>query len=56
MSHAAFRAAAIAATRQLAKRQYTWLRSFAPQRTLDPAREDALRFLDERLAMLVGSR
>jgi len=56
VSHAAFRAAAIAATRQLAKRQFTWLRSLAPQLTLDPARDDALRVLDERLAALLQSR
>jgi tRNA dimethylallyltransferase len=56
VSHAAFRAAAIAATRQLAKRQFTWLRSLAPQRMLDPVRDDALRALNERLAALVGSR
>jgi tRNA dimethylallyltransferase len=56
VSHAALRAAAIAATRQLAKRQFTWLRSLAPQRMLDPVRDDALRALNERLAALVGSR
>jgi len=56
VSHAAFRAAAIAATRQLAKRQFTWLRSLAPRLTLDPARDDALRVLDERLAALLQSR
>jgi tRNA dimethylallyltransferase len=56
VSHAAFRAAAIAATRQLAKRQFTWLRSLAPRLTLDPARDDALRALDERLAALIQSR
>jgi tRNA dimethylallyltransferase len=56
VSHAAFRAAAIAATRQLAKRQFTWLRSLAPQLTLDPARDDALRALNDRLAALVDSR
>jgi tRNA dimethylallyltransferase len=56
VSPAAFRAAAIAATRQLAKRQLTWLRSLAPQCALDPARDDALRALDERLARLIPSR
>jgi tRNA dimethylallyltransferase len=56
VSHAAFRAAAIAATRQLAKRQFTWLRSLAPQLTLDPGRDDALRALNERLAALVDAR
>jgi tRNA dimethylallyltransferase len=38
---AAFREQAIAATRQLAKRQLTWLRSRAELRWFDPARDDA---------------
>jgi tRNA dimethylallyltransferase len=45
---AAFRAAAIAATRQLAKRQLTWLRALAPTLVLDPARDDALGALRRR--------
>jgi len=38
---AAFRAAAIAATRQLAKRQMTWLRSMADAMRIDPFAPDA---------------
>jgi tRNA dimethylallyltransferase len=49
---AEFRAAAIAATRRLAKRQMTWLRSLAPDLMLDPAVDDARRALGERLAAL----
>jgi tRNA dimethylallyltransferase len=45
---ATFRAAAIAATRQLAKRQFTWLRSMDPL-ALEPARDDALHQLERRL-------
>ncbi len=52
----AFRAAAIAATRQLAKRQLTWLRSLAPQLALDPRRDDALRAVEGRLTALAVSR
>jgi tRNA dimethylallyltransferase len=52
----AFRAAAIAATRQLAKRQFTWLRSLAPQLVLDPMRDDAPRVVEGRLAALASSR
>lgn len=37
-----FRAAAIAATRQLAKRQITWLRSMADAIRIDPFADDAL--------------
>jgi tRNA dimethylallyltransferase len=51
---AAFRAAAIAATRQLAKRQMTWLRSLAPSLALDPACDDAPGVLDRRLRELSG--
>jgi tRNA dimethylallyltransferase len=51
----AFRAAAIAATRQLAKRQLTWLRSLAPKLVLDPLRDDALLAVGERLAALSDS-
>ena len=52
----AFRAAAIAATRQLAKRQLTWLRSLAPQLTLDPLRDDVLRAVEGRVAARADSR
>ena len=48
----AFHAAAVAATRQLAKRQLTWLRSLAPQLVLDPLHDDALRAIGNRLAAL----
>lgn len=47
-----FRAAAIAATRQLAKRQMTWLRSLSIDQQIDPQREDALARLGERVAAL----
>lgn len=40
-SAAEFRAAAIAATRQLAKRQITWLRSMGDAATVDPFEQDA---------------
>ncbi len=40
---AEFRAAAIAATRQLAKRQFTWLRSLPVDLRIDPQQEDAIR-------------
>jgi len=38
-----FRAAALAATRQLAKRQMTWLRSMRDARLIEPTVENALR-------------
>jgi tRNA dimethylallyltransferase len=46
---AAFRAAGIAATRQLAKRQITWLRSMRDATLIDPFAPDAPRQLRERL-------
>ncbi len=49
---AEFRAAAIAATRQLAKRQLTWLRSMQDAVALDPFEPDALA----RLRALVAQR
>jgi tRNA dimethylallyltransferase len=49
---AQFRAAAIAATRQLAKRQMTWLRSLPIEQQIDPQREDAPARLQERIATL----
>ena len=48
----AFRAAAIAATRQLARRQLTWLRSMEDAVRVDPFAEDAL----ERIAGAIGYR
>jgi tRNA dimethylallyltransferase len=47
---AAFRDAALTATRHLAKRQLTWLRSLAPDHVLDPLTPD----LVERFAAIVG--
>ena len=47
-TEAEFRAAAIAATRQLAKRQFTWLRSLPIELRIDPQREDALAALERR--------
>ena len=45
---AEFRAAAIAATRQLAKRQFTWLRSLPVDLRIDPQQEDAIAVLERR--------
>jgi len=45
-----FRAAAIAATRQLAKRQITWLRSMADAIVIDPFAADALAQVRAQLA------
>lgn len=50
---ATFRDQAIAATRQLAKRQLTWLRADPALRWFDPATER--RRLDEALALFLGS-
>jgi tRNA dimethylallyltransferase len=41
-----FRAAAIAATRQLAKRQLTWLRSLPIELRIDPQQDDAFAVLE----------
>jgi tRNA dimethylallyltransferase len=49
---AAFRNAALTATRHLAKRQMTWLRSLAPDHVLDPLAPD----LVERFAAIVRDR
>jgi tRNA dimethylallyltransferase len=49
-TYAEFRAAAIAATRQLAKRQLTWLRSLSADCTIDPLQVDARGPLGDRLA------
>ena len=47
-----FRDRAIAATRQLAKRQFTWLRGSLDLRWFDPATERA--GLDEALDLFLG--
>ena len=47
-TEAEFRAAAIAATRQLAKRQFTWLRSLPVDLRIDPQREDVFAVLERR--------
>jgi len=44
----------IFATRQLAKRQITWLRSELDARTLDPERADLARRADEAVALFLG--
>ncbi len=54
-SHADFRAAAIAATRQLAKRQLTWLRSLATDFSIEAGSGDALKRLLTRLDRLKAS-
>ena len=53
---AAFRAAGIAATRQLAKRQITWLRSMRDAMLVDPFEPDAPRQLRERLLEIEARR
>ena len=45
-----FRAAAIAASRQLAKRQITWLRSMRDARMIDPLRDSAYEQLHDTVA------
>jgi tRNA dimethylallyltransferase len=49
-SFARFRAEALAATRQLAKRQITWLRSMADAERIDPFGAGALAELRQRIA------
>ncbi len=51
LGHAQFRAAAIAATRRLAKHQMTWLRSMHDARVIDPFAPDAA---DQLLRALQG--
>jgi tRNA dimethylallyltransferase len=53
---AAFRAAGIAATRQLAKRQITWLRSMRDAALVDPFAPDALQLVRERLGETEAAR
>lgn len=53
-THAEFRARAIAATRQLAKRQYTWLRGELDARWFDPVGQAAA--LDAAVDAFLGAR
>jgi tRNA dimethylallyltransferase len=53
-THAEFRLAAIAATRQLAKRQLTWLRSFAANLSIEPQDAGAAHVVLQRLDALQG--
>ena len=55
-TEAEFRAAAIAATRQLAKRQFTWLRSLPIDLRIDPQQEDAFAALESRVPPSLMSR
>ncbi|HEU0199430.1 MAG TPA: tRNA (adenosine(37)-N6)-dimethylallyltransferase MiaA [Burkholderiaceae bacterium] len=50
-----FRAAAIAATRQLAKRQITWLRSMKDAIVIDPFAEDAFEIVRANIASEIHS-
>jgi tRNA A37 N6-isopentenylltransferase MiaA len=43
MDAAAFRFQGIVATRQLAKRQMTWMRSLGSDAEIDPFRDDAMQ-------------
>lgn len=54
-SHAEFRAAALAATRQLAKRQLTWLRSLAADFSIEAGSGEALQRLLTRVDRLKAS-
>jgi len=54
-SHAGFRDAAIAATRQLAKRQLTWLRSMGVDCSIEADSPDAATRLVQRVDALQGS-
>jgi tRNA dimethylallyltransferase len=49
-----FRAAALAASRQLAKRQITWLRSMPQARVIDPLRPGAFQELREAVSRALG--
>jgi len=53
-THDAFRAAAVAATRRLAKRQLTWLRSFQLHQMMDPLAGDALPVLTAAAHEILG--
>ena len=48
--------AGIAASRQLAKRQWTWLRRRADARWFDPLRENAVRALEDAVAAEIEAR
>ena len=52
----AFRAAGIAATRQLAKRQITWLRSMRDATVIDPFADDAWTRLRDAIAAIEDAR
>jgi len=54
--HAAFRAAGIAATRQLAKRQITWLRSMRGATLVDPFAADAYERVRAAVAAVADAR
>ena len=54
-THAEFRAAAIAATRQLAKRQLTWLRSLAVDCRIEADSQDAAQQIARRFDALQGT-
>lgn len=53
---ASFRRTAIEATRQLAKRQYTWFRAERDAFVFDPWRDDVLPRLERRLHLFFGDR
>jgi tRNA dimethylallyltransferase len=53
---AEFRQAGIAATRQLAKRQITWLRSFGADAVIDPFDDDAYAQIKNAVCAGVGGR
>lgn len=55
-SAAEYRDRGIFATRQLAKRQITWLRSELDARVIDPEKPDILRIATDAMALFVGDR
>ena len=56
LDYDAFRAAGIAATRQLAKRQITWLRSMQDVTLIDPFAADACERVRERVREIEATR
>ncbi|QNK01988.1 tRNA (adenosine(37)-N6)-dimethylallyltransferase MiaA [Dyella telluris] len=54
-SAADFRDRGIFATRQLAKRQITWLRSELDARVIDPEKPDITRIAEDAMALFVGA-